>query len=856
MAATAMPHPLRVTPLDTEQSEKIVPQQLVDEMKQSYLDYAMSVIVGRALPDARDGLKPVHRRVLYAMHEMGSGPRAAYKKSARIVGDVMGKYHPHGDQAIYDTMVRMAQEFSLRYPLVDGQGNFGSIDGDRAAAMRYTESRMASIALEVLTDLEQDTVDFNPNYDGSLKEPAVLPGRLPGLLVNGAAGIAVGMATNMPPHNLREVAAALLLVIDDPDVELPRLMEAVPGPDFPTGGLILGRGGIFNAYATGQGRLKVRGRVTVEGEPGAKQRLVFTEIPYNLEKNRLLETISELVRDKKLTGIADLRDESDRRGMRVVVELRRDAQPEVVENLLYKHTPLESTFAINNVALVNNRPRRLGLRELLDIYLDHRREVVTRRSRFQLRQARDRAHILEGLLIAHANLDAVIALVREAEGREAVLTGLQERFELSEVQAKAIADMRLYQLSRLDVKERRNELAELRTRIAELEAVLADPARVLALIRTELEELREKFGDERRTEIVEDEGELVMEDLIERHQVVVMRTRAGYLKRMRLDDYRAQHRGGKGRTGIRTRDDDIPDEIYTLSSHDYLLLFTSLGGMYWVKAWQVPEMGHQARGTPVVQLLTKLDERGHDIDERVLRMLPVANLQSSEHYLLFATRRGVVKKTRLDEYSSRIERSWKSDQGLRAITLKEGDRVVDVAISDGHSEIMLATADGRANRFAEGDVRHIGRYGQGVRGVRLEEGDTVVSMALLTADDLLLTVTERGFGKLAPAENYRLTRRGGKGVTNLKVDTKSGCVVAALPTRDANQLLATTRSGKVIRTGIETIRVINRVGRGVRVMRLDDDDAVVAVTLHTAEEENDTEADDGAATETGENSHG
>ena len=825
-------------------------------MKQSYLDYAMSVIVGRALPDARDGLKPVHRRVLYAMHEMGSGPRAAYKKSARIVGDVMGKYHPHGDQAIYDTMVRMAQVFSLRYPLVDGQGNFGSIDGDRAAAMRYTESRMAAITLEVLTDLEQDTVDFTPNYDGSLKEPTVLPGRLPGLLVNGAAGIAVGMATNMPPHNLREVAAALLLVIDDSEVSLPRLMEALPGPDFPTGGLILGRGGIFNAYSTGQGRLKVRGRVTVEGEPGAKQRLVFTEIPYNLEKNRLLETISELVRDKKLTGIADLRDESDRRGMRVVVELRRDAQPEVVENLLYKHTPLESTFAINNVALVNNRPRRLGLRELLDIYLDHRREVVTRRSRFQLRQARDRAHILEGLLIAHANLDAVIALVREAEGREAVLVGLQERFELSEAQAKAIADMRLYQLSRLDVEERRKELAELRERIAELETVLADPARVLALVRAELVELREKFGDERRTEIVEDDGELVMEDLIERHPVVVMRTRAGYLKRMRLDDYRAQHRGGKGRTGIRTRGDDVPDEIYTLSSHDYLLLFTSLGGMYWVKAWQVPEMGHQARGTPVVQLLAKLDERGHDIDERVLRMLPVANLQSSEHYLLFATRRGVVKKTRLDEYSSRIERSWKSDQGLRAITLKEGDRVVDVAISDGHSEIMLATADGRANRFAEGDVRHIGRYGQGVRGVRLEEGDQVVSMALVTADDLLLTVTERGFGKLAPAENYRLIHRGGKGVTNLKVDAKSGRVVAALPTRDANQLLATTRSGKVIRTGIEAIRVINRVGRGVHVMRLDDDDAVVAVTLHTAEEENETETGGEADAETGEATNG
>ncbi|MEC8869164.1 MAG: DNA gyrase subunit A, partial [Candidatus Thermoplasmatota archaeon] len=694
------------------ESDTVLERNIETEMRKSYLEYAMSVIVGRALPDARDGLKPVHRRVLFAMREMGSGPRSPYKKSARIVGDTMGKYHPHGDQAIYDTMVRMAQDFSLRYPLVDGQGNFGSVDGDRAAAMRYTESRLAPIAETVLRDIDEDTVDFVDNYDGSLQEPSVLPGVLPGLLLNGSAGIAVGMTTNMPPHNLTEVVEALLLQLADPEVSLSRIMEVLPGPDFPTGGTIMGRQGIYNAFSKGQGQIKLRGRVAHE-EAGKQQRLIVSEIPYGLQKNRLLEEISKLVRDKKVAGIRDLRDESDRHGMRVVVELKQDASPQIVENLLFKHSALESSFAVNAVALVKGQPVRLALPQQLAVYLEHRREVVERRSRYRLKKAQERAHIVEGLLLAISQLDAIIDFIRKADGRDAVVAGLQTQFNLSEPQAKAIAEMRLYQLSRQDANARRDELAELKATITDLQDVLARTERVSEIIRAELLELKEKYGDERRTEISDWEGDIDTEDLIPRSQVVVMRTQEGYIKRVELDEYRAQRRGGKGRIGIKAKEGDTPVEIYSLGSHDHVLFFTSDGAMYFLKAWQVPDVSRYAKGTPLVQLLQKLDEKRHESDEKVLRMLPVANLEAEGHYLVLATRNGIVKRTRLEEFTQRIARGWKVDQGFRAITLKEGDELIDVAISDGSNQVMFATRNGMANRASEGEIRVVGRGGQG-----------------------------------------------------------------------------------------------------------------------------------------------
>jgi DNA gyrase subunit A len=821
------------------ESGTVLERNIETEMRKSYLEYAMSVIVGRALPDARDGLKPVHRRVLFAMREMGSGPRSPYKKSARIVGDTMGKYHPHGDQAIYDTMVRMAQDFSLRYPLVDGQGNFGSVDGDRAAAMRYTESRLAPIAETVLRDIDEDTVDFIDNYDGSLQEPSVLPGVLPGLLVNGSAGIAVGMATNMPPHNLAEVVEALLLQLADPGVSLARIMEVLPGPDFPTGGTIMGRQGIYNAFSKGQGQIKLRGSVAHE-EVGKQQRLIIREIPYGLQKNRLLEEISKLVRDKKVAGIRDLRDESDRHGMRVVVELKQDASPQIVENLLFKHSALESSFAVNAVALVKGQPVRLALPQLLAVYLEHRREVVERRSRYRLKKAQERGHIVEGLLLAISQLDAIIDFIRKADGRDAVVAGLQTQFNLSEPQAKAIAEMRLYQLSRQDADARRDELAELKATITDLQDVLARTERVSEIIRTELLELKEKYGDERRTEISDWEGDIDTEDLIPRSQVVVMRTQEGYIKRVELDEYRAQRRGGKGRIGIKAKEGDTPVEIYSLGSHDHILFFTSDGSMYFLKAWQIPDVSRYAKGTPLVQLLEKLDKKRHKSNEKVLRMLPVANLEAEGHYLVLATRNGIVKRTRLEEFTKRIARGWKVDQGFRAITLKEGDELIDVAISDGSSQVMFATRNGMANRASEGEIRVVGRGGQGVIGIRLKEGDSVISMALVDDEGILLTITELGYGKRASVANYRLTKRGARGVLNLKPDKKSGAVIACLPVGEAQQLLATTSSGKVIRTEIDSIREIKRIGRGVKVMSLEKGEKVVAVALHTeVESDND-----------------
>ena len=822
--------------MTTENNDTILKISLEKEMRKSYLDYAMSVIVGRALPDARDGLKPVHRRVLYAMKEMGSGSRSPYKKSARIVGDTMGKYHPHGDQAIYDTMVRMAQDFSLRYPLVDGQGNFGSIDGDKAAAMRYTESRLATIADTVLSDLDEETVIFRDNYDGSLKEPTVLPGLLPGLLVNGSSGIAVGMATNMAPHNLSEVSEALNLLMDNPSISLAEIMEVLPGPDFPTGGTIMGRKGIFDAYSKGQGSVKLRG--TVKHESTEKNEyLVVTEIPFMVQKNRLLEEVSKMVRDKKIEGIRDIRDESDQTEMRVVFELKRDAAPMIVENQLYKHSVLETSFAINNVALVKGQPRRMGLIDLLEVYLEHRKEIVTKRTQYRLKKAQERAHIVEGLLLAISQMDDVIAFIRDSAGRDAVIAGLQTTFSLSEIQSKAIADMRLYQLSRQDAEERKNELDELKATMAELNLILADPSKILAIIKEDLSQLNEKHGDQRRTLISDFDGDLATEDLIPRSQVVVMRTHEGYIKRVDLDEYQAQHRGGKGRIGIKAKQGDFPVELYSMGSHDHLLFFTTAGSMYFLKAWQIPDVSRYSKGTPLVQLLQKLDEGRQSKDEKVLCMLPVSNITGDGHYFIFATRNGIVKKTRLEEYSSRIQRAWARDQGFRAITLKVNDELIGVNISEGDSQIMLATKFGMANRFSEGDVRIVGRNGQGVIGMRLKDKDEVIGMTLVNEEDILLTITEKGYGKRASAENYRLTKRGAKGVKNIKVDAKSGNVVATFTPGQANQILATTSSGKVIRTHIESIRQIARVGRGVKVMAVDDNETVVAVALHDEDDE-------------------
>ena len=819
-----------------ENTDTVLPISLEKEMRKSYLDYAMSVIVGRALPDARDGLKPVHRRVLYAMKEMGSGPRSPYKKSARIVGDTMGKYHPHGDQAIYDTLVRMAQSFSLRYPLVDGQGNFGSIDGDRAAAMRYTESRLATISDTVLSDIDEETVDYMDNYDGSLQEPSVLPGLLPGLLVNGSSGIAVGMATNMAPHNLSEVIASLILLIDNSSTTLSDIMNVMPGPDFPTGGTIMGRKGIFDAFSKGQGSIKIRAKIDHESNP-KDEFLVVTEIPFMVQKNRLLEEVSKLVRDKKIEGIRDIRDESDQKGMRVVFELKRDASPMIVENQLYKHSALENSFSINNVALVKGQPRRMNLIDLLNVYLSHRKEIITRRTEFRLKKAQERAHIVEGLLLAISQMDKVIAFIREAAGRDAVIEGLQGKFKLSQVQAKSIADMRLYQLSRQDAEEREKELQELTVKMAELSGILVDSSKIMSIIREELEALNEKYGDERRTLISDFDGDLNTEDLIPRSQVVVMRTQEGYIKRVDLGEYQAQNRGGKGRIGIKAKEGDFPVELYSMGSHDHLLFFTTAGSMYFLKAWQIPDVSRYSKGTPLVQLLQKLDEGRKEKDEHVLCMLPVSNMRGDGHYFLFSTKNGIIKKTRLEEYSSRIERAWARDQGFRAITLKENDELIGVSISEGDSQVMLASKLGMANRFSEGEVRIVGRNGQGVIGMRLKDKDEVISMCLVSEDDLLLTITENGYGKRANAGNYRLTKRGAKGVKNIKVDNKSGKVVVALTPGGANQILATTSSGKVIRTHIDSIREIARVGRGVKVMSVDDNEKVVAVALHNEDDE-------------------
>ncbi len=784
-----------------------------EEMKRSYIDYAMSVIVGRALPDVRDGLKPVHRRILYAMYDMGITHNKPYKKSARIVGEVLGKYHPHGDNAVYDALVRMAQDFSLRYPLVDGQGNFGSVDGDSAAAMRYTEARLSKIAEYMLQDIDKDTVDFVDNFDSSLKEPSVLPSMFPNLLVNGSSGIAVGMATNMAPHNLNEIIDALIALIDNPDLEPIELMEYVKGPDFPTGGIIHGTAGIVSAYTKGRGAVKVRAKAEIEEHKG-RERIIVTEIPYMVNKSNLLQSIADLVKNGVIDGISDLRDESDRRGMRIVIEIKRGAMADIVLNQLFKHTQMEYTFGINNVALVDGVPRTLNLKELMVEFLKHRETVVRRRTEYELRKAEERAHILEGLLIALDHLDDVIALIRSSKTTDEAKHRLISQFLLTELQAKAILDMKLQRLTGLERQKIKDEHAELMERIKDLRDILEHRERILQIIKDELTEIKEKFGDARRTEIVESEDDIEIEDLIPDEDVVITITHGGYIKRIPLETYRQQRRGGKGLIGMDTKEEDYVVSVLTTTNHSYLLFFTDRGRVHWLKAWRIPESGRRSRGKAIVNLIPAL-EKG----ERVSAIIPVKDFDSG--YIVFATRKGMIKKTELSAYG----RPRKG--GIWAIKLNEGDSIVDVALSSGDDEILLATRDGKANRFHESEVRPMGRYTQGVTGIRLRMDDEVVSMDIVHEESILLSVTEKGYGKRSYARDYRKTHRGSHGVIAMKVGRKNGKLVKVLDVTKVNEILVTSKEGMVIRVPVDEISIHGRATMGVRIMRLNEGDVVV-----------------------------
>ena len=802
-----------------------VPVYIEDEMRQSYVDYAMSVIVGRALPDVRDGLKPVHRRVLFAMHDMGNHWNNAYRKSARVVGDVIGKYHPHGDAAAYDAIVRLAQTFSMRYCLVDGQGNFGSVDGDPPAAMRYTEIRMARIAQELLADIDKETVDFLPNYDDSLKEPSVLPSRLPNLLINGASGIAVGMATNIPPHNLNEVIDGLIALVERPGLTIDELMEYIPGPDFPTAGFIHGREGISQGYKTGRGSVQMRARVFTETvKRTGKEQIIVSEIPYMVNKTRLLEQIANLVNDKKIEGIADLRDESDRDGMRIVVEPKRDAVPQIIINALYKHTSLQESFGVNMLAIIDGRPKLLNLKEILEAFLEHRRETVARRTAYDLRKAEERLHILEGLKIALDNLDAVITLIRESRDPRAAREGLMANFGLSEAQAQAILEMRLQRLTGLERDKIVEEHQAVEATIAELRSILADEKKVYAIIVDELREVKEAYGDVRRTAIVDKADDISIEDLIVEEDMVVTVSHEGYIKRNPITLYRAQHRGGKGKVGTTTRDEDFVEYLFVASTHSHILFFTTIGKVYRIKVHELPQAGRSARGRPVVNLLQLQD------GEKVSAFLSVREFQEGR-YAVFATQNGLVKKTALMAYSS------PRATGIRAIALEENDSLIEVQLTDGDQEILLSTVDGQAIRFKEEQVRATGRGTMGVIGIRLEKGDQVVSMEVLHPGASILTASENGMGKRTGIDAYRLQGRGGRGLITMKTTERTGRVVGVQQVVDEDQLMLITDGGKIIRIRIGDIRVIGRNTQGVRFIDLDNGERVVSLA-RLAEEDN------------------
>ena len=812
-----------------EQSEKIHPVMIEEELKNSYLDYSMSVIVGRALPDVRDGLKPVHRRILFAMSELSLSYNRPYKKTARIVGEVLGKYHPHGETAVYDTLVRMVQNFSLRYPLVDGQGNFGSVDGDPPAAMRYTEARLARVADEMLRDIDKETVAWGPNFDGTLKEPLLLPATLPQLLVNGSSGIAVGMATNIPPHNLGEVVDALVAVIDEPALEEEKLLSYVKGPDFPTGGTIHGVSGIREAYRTGRGRAVIRAKAQVETFKSGKEAIVVTEIPFEVNKSTLIEKIAELARNKKIDGISDLRDESDRDGMRIVIETKRDADTSVVLNQLYKHTAMQTTYGIILLALVKNQPRILPLRRILDLFLEHRQEVVVRRTKFELAEAERRAHILEGLKTAIDHIDEIVAIIKKAKDVDAARETLMKRFKLSEVQAQAILDMTLKRLTGLERQKIEEEYLELIKFIAKLKSILASKAKVLQLIKDELFELKKKYGDERRTEILMSETEdFSIEDLIAEEDMVITISHQGYIKRLPVTTYRRQGRGGKGVTGVKSKEDDWVEGLFIASTHEYILFFTDRGRCYWLKVYEIPEGGRLSRGKPVVQLV------GIGKDERMAAYVPVKEFKEGL-YLIMASRQGTVKKSDLLDYSH------PKRGGIIAAKIRDDDSLIDVRLTDGTQDVILATHEGQAVRFHESDARPMGRVSTGVRGVRLEKGDYVIGMVDVKREGSLLVVTENGMGKRSEIADYRVTRRGGKGVITVRVTDKTGKMVTIKEVVDSDELMIITQQGQVIRLPLSGVRVMGRATQGVRLINLDEGDRVVDVARVVVKEEEGTE---------------
>ena len=810
--------------------QKIVESPLVPEMEKSYIEYAMSVIVGRALPDVRDGLKPVHRRILYAMYEDNLTSDRPFKKSATCVGDVLGRYHPHGDASVYDALVRLAQDFSMRYMLVDGHGNFGSVDGDPPAAYRYTEARLAKISDEMLRDIDKETVDWDPNFDESRKEPRVLPSRFPNLLVNGSSGIAVGMATNIPPHNLREVIGACIHVLDDPNATLADLMQYVKGPDFPTKGIIMGRSGIRAAYATGRGRVVIRARHEFEEFGKDRTRIVITEIPYQVNKRMLIKSMADQVEDKRLEGISDIRDESDRNGMRIVIELKRDANPQVVLNRLFNQTQLQTTFAINMLALVDNQsqPKILSLRHIIDEYLAFQEEIIVRRTKYDLKKAMERAHLLEGLLIAQDNIDEVIKIIRTSYDN--AKENLMARFGLDDIQAQAILDMRLKALQGLDREKLENEYKELEDRIAYYNRILSDDGLVRQILKEELQAIADKYGDDRMTEIQDVEDEIDIEDLIEEEQCVFTLTQAGYIKRTPVSEYTAQGKGGQGRKGITTREEDYVVDVFTASTHDYILFFTDTGKVYRKKGYQIPESGKAAKGTNIVNILQV--EQG----ERVQTMLHFRETSEDELYLFMVTRQGTVKRLPVSTLKNL------RNNGIRALTLDEGDELVSVRETDGTKKILIATHDGMAVCFDENDVRPMGRTAVGVRGIRLREGDYVVGAARVTEGKCVLSITERGYGKRTPVEEYRITNRGGLGIKNYAVTEKTGPVVGVKVVDGSEDLLLVTQAGILIRTAVDNIRVAGRATQGVIVMRFKEEgDRVISMALADRDEAEETE---------------
>ena len=808
-----------------EQNNKILPIEIAQEMKKSYIDYAMSVIVGRALPDVRDGLKPVHRRILYSMNELNLTPDKPYRKSARIVGDVLGKYHPHGDTAVYYAMVRMAQDFSTRGLLVDGHGNFGSVDGDSPAAMRYTEAKMSRLALELLRDIDKETVDFVPNFDESLKEPSVLPSRYPNLLVNGSNGIAVGMATSIPPHNLGETIDATIHLIDNPQCSVDELMEYVKGPDFPTSAIIMGKESIAEAYRTGRGKVKVRSRAVIEELPKGKQQIVVTEIPYQVNKARLVERIAELVKEKKLEGISDLRDESNRNGMRIVIELKRDANANIVLNNLYKHSQMEDTFSIIMLALVNGVPKVLNLKEMLHHYVEHQKDVVTRRTKFELNKAEARAHILEGLRIALDNIDAVISLIRSSKTTSEAKEGLVSKFGLSDIQAQAILDMRLQRLTGLERQKIEDEYSELMKKIEYLRAILTDEQLLLGVIKDEMVAIKEKYADERRTEIRHAEGEINMRDLIDDEEIAITLTHFGYIKRVPLDTYKSQNRGGKGISAMSTREEDFVKHLVTTSTHSRLLFFTNKGRVFRLDAFEIPEGKRKAKGTAIVNLLQLAP------NEKITTLIPVDDINDEELYLLLATKKGIVKKTKREEFKN-INKS-----GLIAIGLRSDDELIDVKITNGEKDILLVTENGMSIRFNETDIRPMGRTAMGVKGITLSEGDKVVSMNLTDEGHELLVVSENGFGKRTDINEYRIQSRAGKGIKTYNIFEKTGKIVGAEMVDEQDQIMIINSDGILIRLEVEGISIYGRVTSGVKLMKTEDEVNVVSIAKINIDEE-------------------